>query len=626
MKKLLLPNKCWMALAVVALLAVGCGLNISWIKLSSSEVAAGQELVVKANFVQEGDNNQADYYLLYAVRVPNDWTGAGLVVVDNTNAEQEIVKMVDCDAYAKFCEYCFPREGYKWVAYQSEVARKQGGNSDATVKLTVGAATGDYNIDIMAGGWMYRPSELLNEDDTINLSVAFGCNNDRSDFSEAKEGDKPVYFNSSEYLFNASTISEAEYTDRIKAMRESGVEATVTVKAGKKTLPIAPDVNNFKRDADLSVTVYDAPAEISYDVKSASATFGSDFDTPKLNNPKSFPVAYSSSNEGVATVGEDGTVTINGIGFATIKANVADKAGSASYTLGVCPEDAVVEILTPSDFAMSDEKADYNDYSCQLSEEAPSYGVRARVTDGCFQFRHIEGDNARQDAGIMVTGNSNGWIAKSAMVEFSDGVTENVGVIFAGDLKPYEKPGDLTFPVEFGKGEYNYIGIRPANGYMFADRIAIMWVPAVTPDVPVIEGFTEGEQMSEGDQITIKCKPGQNLHYIIEKQAQFAMTRAAATEGWIPAASHEYTYTLDAADLPVKVRAKAVNGAGTHESSEVAFGIDSENKPTGIDAVDAEGIDARVEWFNLQGVCVENPAQGLYIRRQGNKVEKIFVK
>ena len=162
---------------------------------------------------------------------------------------------------------------------------------------------------------MYRPSELLNEDDTINLSVAFGCNNDRSDFSEAKEGDKPVYFNSSEYLFNASTISEAEYTDRIKAMRESGVEATVTVTKGTKTLPIAPDVNNFKRDADLSVTVYDAPAEISYDVKSASAPFGSDFDAPKLNNPKSFPVAYSSSNEGVATVGEDGTVTINGIGL-----------------------------------------------------------------------------------------------------------------------------------------------------------------------------------------------------------------------------------------------------------------------------------------------------------------------
>ena len=75
------------------------------------------------------------------------------------------------------------------------------------------------------------------------------------------------------------------------------------------------------------MTVYDAPAEISYDVKSASAPFGSDFDAPKLNNPKSFPVAYSSSNEGVATVGEDGTVTINGIGFATIKANVADKAG-----------------------------------------------------------------------------------------------------------------------------------------------------------------------------------------------------------------------------------------------------------------------------------------------------------
>lgn len=626
MRKLLLPNKCWLALAVVALLAVGCGLNISWIKLSSNEVAAGQELVIKANFLQEGDNNQADYYLLYAVRVPNDWTGAGLEVVDNTDAsKQEVVTMVDCNAYAKFCEYCFPREGYKWVAYQSEVARKQGGNSDATVKLTVGAATGDYNIDIMAGGWMYRPSELLNEDDTINLSVAFGCNNDRSDFSETKEGGKPVYFNSSEYLFNVSTISKAEYANRIKAMRESGVEATVTVKNGTKTLPIAPDVNNFKSDADLSVKVYDAPAEISYDVKSASVTFGSDFDAPKLNNPKGFEVVYSSSNENVATVGKDGAVTINGIGFATIKANVADKAGSASYTLGVCPEDAVVEILTPSDFAMSDENADYKDYQCQLSEEAPSYGVRARVTDGCFQFRHIEGDNARQDAGIIVTDNSNGWIAKSAMVEFSDGVTENTDVMFAGGLKPYEKPANLT-AVDYAKGEYNYIGIRPAKGYMFAEKIAIMWVPAVTPDAPVIEGFTDGEEMQEGDQISIKCKPGQHLHYIIEKQAQFAMKRAAATEGWTPAESHEYTYTLNAADLPVKVRAKAVNGAGTHESSEVAFGIDSSNVPTGIEAIEAEGIEAKVEWFNMQGVRVENPAQGLYIRRQGNKVEKIFVK
>lgn len=37
-------------------------------------------------------------------------------------------------------------------------------------------------------------------------------------------------------------------------------------------------------------------------------------------------------------------------------------------------------------------------------------------------------------------------------------------------------------------------------------------------------------------------------------------------------------------------------------------------------------FDGKVEYFNLQGVRVNEPAAGLYIRRAGNKVDKIFVK
>ncbi|MDE5989899.1 MAG: Ig-like domain-containing protein [Duncaniella sp.] len=36
--------------------------------------------------------------------------------------------------------------------------------------------------------------------------------------------------------------------------------------------------------------------------------------------------------------------------------------------------------------------------------------------------------------------------------------------------------------------------------------------------------------------------------------------------------------------------------------------------------------NAPVEYFNLQGIRVENPSNGLYIRRQGNKVTKVIVK
>lgn len=45
-----------------------------------------------------------------------------------------------------------------------------------------------------------------------------------------------------------------------------------------------------------------------------------------------------------------------------------------------------------------------------------------------------------------------------------------------------------------------------------------------------------------------------------------------------------------------------------------------------VDAVIDAANDAPVEFYNLQGVRVYQPANGLYIRRQGNKVEKVYVR
>ena len=47
--------------------------------------------------------------------------------------------------------------------------------------------------------------------------------------------------------------------------------------------------------------------------------------------------------------------------------------------------------------------------------------------------------------------------------------------------------------------------------------------------------------------------------------------------------------------------------------------------PSAISEIAAEE-NAPVEYFNLQGVRVANPENGLYIKRQGNKVEKVYVK
>lgn len=65
---------------------------------------------------------------------------------------------------------------------------------------------------------------------------------------------------------------------------------------------------------------------------------------------------------------------------------------------------------------------------------------------------------------------------------------------------------------------------------------------------------------------------------------------------------------------------KYFNMPGVKNTSEYKFGTSA------IDAIDADDSDAPVEYFNLQGVRVDEPQNGLYIRRQGSTVTKVIVK
>ncbi|MDE5554908.1 MAG: hypothetical protein K2J10_06970, partial [Muribaculaceae bacterium] len=47
---------------------------------------------------------------------------------------------------------------------------------------------------------------------------------------------------------------------------------------------------------------------------------------------------------------------------------------------------------------------------------------------------------------------------------------------------------------------------------------------------------------------------------------------------------------------------------------------------SGIESVTNDNNDAPVEYFNLQGLRVNEPSNGIFIRRQGNKVTKVLVK
>ena len=86
------------------------------------------------------------------------------------------------------------------------------------------------------------------------------------------------------------------------------------------------------------------PCGLEYATTEYTVNLGESFTTPTLTNPNGLAVTYSSSKESVATVANDGTVTILAAGTTDITATFAGndtyEAGSASYKLKVVDPNA----------------------------------------------------------------------------------------------------------------------------------------------------------------------------------------------------------------------------------------------------------------------------------------------
>lgn len=73
---------------------------------------------------------------------------------------------------------------------------------------------------------------------------------------------------------------------------------------------------------------------------------------------------------------------------------------------------------------------------------------------------------------------------------------------------------------------------------------------------------------------------------------------------------------------------KTVIVKGTLEPYYGAPGVKNTEYVSGLSGVENVGVDAEqgvVEYFNLQGMRVENPTKGLYIRREGSKATKVVL-
>lgn len=125
-----------------------------------------------------------------------------------------------------------------------------------------------------------------------------------------------------------------------KYTSELTVNATTTYKVRTYVLDVdANDVQSTVSTFTVNITTEKETPTFSFASSEESVTFGNDFTEPELTNTSSAIPTFESSNTNVATIDNEGNVTILSVGTTTISAAVGENedynAAEDSYTLTV---------------------------------------------------------------------------------------------------------------------------------------------------------------------------------------------------------------------------------------------------------------------------------------------------
>ncbi len=184
------------------------------------------------------------------------------------------------------------------------------------------------------------------------------------------------------------------------------------------------------------------------------------------------------------------------------------------------------------------------------------------------------------------------------------------GVLTANDVAIEETKG-LKFVVESdGKVKDRSLAIAvnyPSTSLGEYHGPAYLWLGGKQIDYFVIPAVAGGA--------TIKM--GIESHKSTDPRGVKLLVNGEALEGpEVPTTFVEQTWTVPAGEA-VDVTVQNTNGCHIYYIDVV--------DPSGVSGIEADE-NAPVEYYNLQGVRVANPENGIFIRRQGKKVTKVMMK
>lgn len=569
----------------------------------------------------------------------NAWAGT-VTRTENFSSSEASTNQYDCNSAISTAsnqtdwDYAWTPSGSGTVFKNGIKLGKSGGTgSVANTTMLSGISTGtSITIKVYAARW---------NTDTGNLTVTY---------NGSSESKAPA---NSAITTTTNTYSALDFS--------SSTNFTITKAASVTSFTIASSAKRILIDK-VEVVYEDGPAksanDLAWSVASKSVTYSeTPYNLPTLSNPHSLVVTYESSNESVATVASDGTVTVKNVtGSTTISAHTDGDAtyaaGTVSYTLNVTQkvilEDGVFNFGFGEDYGSGmsegttiDENEEtwtsgnitmyvagrncwYNDGTFRLYKE--SGGVDAgSVTLNCPSDKaitRIEFTGPYTSTGALsnITPNKGTYTVTSSSAIWT-GAAQSV-TFTTGSNSTYIN----TITVTYG----STISITPAKEYTTLTSALNLDFTSVSSDLKAyiateVSGsavqMVQVNKVPAGTGLVLKATtPGTAVNVPVfdgtspddvsgNKMAGSATSTTAIAENGGYILSNGFFQPATAGTLAAgKAYLNIAVSAGAR-SLEMNF----DDETTGVDDVRNKMSDGRSEYFNLAGQRVAQPTKGLYI-------------
>ena len=392
----------------------------------------------------------------------------------------------------------------------------------------------------------------------------------------------------------------------------------------------------FEMGQGGSSTLIDAG--LAFASETINATLGEAVPANALTKGTDAAVVYTSSNVEVATVdAATGEVTLVAAGTTTIKAATEAtekyKAGEASYTLVVVDPNA----KKPANLAFANATV-----TVDLSEAVPANAL-TKDTDAAVVYTSSNVEVATVDAAtgevtLVAAGTTTIKAATEATETYEAGeatytltVMDKAEIVYENDGKT--DASGFTFEVVEGENPWLFSSFgMTGNAFKITGKTADAYAVSPVFDLTNRIKPISITQTFAYNFITVAQVPE---YFTIAVREEGATEWTVLTAAPAPEAMNDkkWTYVDDyAIDLGAYEGKKIQIGYHYVADGTVCGGWQIKNilvkgkKSSAVSDITVEDSDAPVVYYNMQGVRVANPANGLYIRVQGKKATKVLVR